>query len=125
MINKQPEFQAPNCTRCGTPLVKIKDKNYWGCPRWKPDGKGCEGDIWFPANQRRDNYPNVAFSYKVESRSNPGHFYIVRTYESGDMDCPCTAGQMNRFCSHKRKAIEEVGKIVEIIRKKTETKNVT
>jgi hypothetical protein len=95
--------------------VKVKDKDYYGCRNWLPNGAGCEGTIWFPQGFREGNYPNVSFTHKVESKSNPGHFHIVRVYENGDMDCPCVAGQMNKFCDHKEKTIKEVGKLIKIL----------
>lgn len=103
------------CPHCQSDLKIVKDKNYYGCPNWLPNNKGCEGTIYWPEETRKKNYPNVQISYKVESQSNKGHFYQVKIYESGDVYCPCYAGQMNRFCFHKKFAIQEIKKIVEII----------
>lgn len=58
------------------------------------------------------------FSWKVPSRSKPGTFHRVDVYDSGDMDCDCIAGQMNKFCHHKNVILatlkELVKKIIEI-----------
>ena len=112
-----PEIQIPKCPRCGTTLVKVKDKEYYGCPNWLPGNKGCEGTIWWPDGYRKNNYPLKAFSYRVESKSNPGHFHTVTIYQSGDMDCPCAASQMQKFCRHKLIVINEVKKLIEKIKK--------
>ena len=112
-----PEITIPNCPRCGTKLVKIKDKDYYGCPNWKPQNQGCEGTIWFLEGERKKSYPNIIISYKTESRSNPGHFYQVKIYESGDIYCGCMAGSMSKFCYHKRKAVDEIEKIIKKIKK--------
>lgn len=104
----------PNCPRCGTLMVKVRDKDYYGCPNWRPPGQnGCEGDLWFPDGRRKNGYPMIAFSYKVESKSNPGHFYQVKVYESGDVYCGCVADGMGKFCSHKQKMLLEVNALLE------------
>jgi hypothetical protein len=108
----------PNCPRCGTPLVKHKEKDYYVCPRWKPNNQGCEGDIWYPEGTRQKNYPNIAISYKVESKSQPGHFHQVKIYESGDITCPCIAGEMQKFCRHKQETIKAIEKLIEFIKNK-------
>ena len=112
------EITIPNCPRCGSQMIKVKDKDYYGCPNWLPSGQnGCEGDIWFQPGTRQSNYPNVAFSFKVESKSNPGHWHQVKFYESGDSYCGCVAHQMGKFCSHQIKATESIEKIIEKIKK--------
>ena len=48
------------------------------------------------------------FGVKVESRSSPGQYYIVKIYSSGDMACTkekdynvgCVAYEMGRVCRH-------------------------
>ena len=113
----EPEIQLPQCPNCGATVVKVKDKEYYGCPNWKPYGAGCPGTIWDPKRKATFNYPNVAFTHKVESKSNPGHFHIVKIYESGDMDCPCIAGRQGKFCRHKEKTI---GDMEEVLKKAKE-----
>jgi len=56
------------CPHCGSKLVQVKDKNYFGCPLWKKNNAGCEGLIWYPEENRKMNYPEIAFSYKVPTR---------------------------------------------------------
>ena len=111
------EIQIPQCPNCGATLFKVKDKEYYACPNWRPHGAGCEGTIWDP-RRKSDKFPEVAFTHKVESKSNPGHYHIVRVYESGDMDCPCFQGRINKFCRHKRITIEDVGKLIEELKEK-------
>lgn len=105
----------PQCPNCGATVVKVKDKEYYGCPFWRPGGQGCEGTIWYIPGQRKNNYPIPVISYKVESRSNPGHWHIVKVYESGDMDCPCVAGRQSKFCRHKQETVEALRKILKKI----------
>ena len=111
------EVVIPNCPRCGSQLAKVKDKEYYGCPNWLPGNRGCEGTIWWPEGDRKRGYPNIVFSIKIESKSNPGHFHQVKIYESGDISCPCTAGQMQKFCTHKQKAIKLAEELLEKIKK--------
>jgi ssDNA-binding Zn-finger/Zn-ribbon topoisomerase 1 len=111
------ENKIPNCPRCGAKLIKVKDKNYYGCPSWLPDNKGCEGTIWWPGADRKKTFPNVVFSIKIESKSQPGHFHQVKIYETGDINCPCVAGQMAKFCDHKRKAIKVAEDLIAKIKK--------
>ncbi len=111
------ENQIPNCPHCGAILKKHPDKNYWCCPNWKKDNAGCEGTIYFPSKERKKNYPNVTFSIKIESKSNPGHFHQVKIYETGDIDCPCIASGMGKFCRHKRMTVENIEKLLEKIKK--------
>ncbi|XOB41775.1 MAG: hypothetical protein ACKKMS_00020 [Candidatus Nealsonbacteria bacterium] len=110
------EPTIPKCPRCGATLVKIKDKDYYGCPKWMPYGQGCEGTIWFPEGQREKNYPNISFTHKVESKSNPGHFHIVKVYEDGNIDCPCIAGVTNKFCRHKKQTIKDLVMVLKKIK---------
>ena len=107
----------PNCPRCGTQLVKVKDKDYYGCPNWLPGNKGCEGTIWWPESDRKGKYPNAIFSIKIESKSQPGFFHQVKFYESGNIYCDCTAHGMGKFCSHSKKAIEKIEEIIGKIKK--------
>jgi len=97
-------MEIPNCPRCGAKLVKVQDKDYYGCPAWLPGNKGCEGTIWWP--DKGNTYPNVLFSIKIESKSQPGHFHQVKFYESGDIECPCWAGSTGKWCRHKKEAIK-------------------
>lgn len=112
-----PEIIIPNCPRCGSQLVKVKDKDYYGCPNWLPGNKGCEGAIWWPEGERKKTYPNVIFSIKIESKSNPGYFHQVKIYETGDISCPCMAGGMSKFCRHKQEAIKKAEELLEKIKK--------
>lgn len=114
-----PEIAIPKCPRCGSQLVKIKDKPYYGCPAWLPDQKGCEGTIYYPEKYQERQYPLKLFSCKVPSRSNPGHHHIVVVYESGDIYCPCVASQMAKFCHHKQVVVRKVSEILEKIKKET------
>jgi hypothetical protein len=116
------EFQVPNCPRCNTPLVKIKDKDYYGCPNWKPNGQGCEGTIWWPEGKRKRDYPMKFASTRIESKSNPGHFHTVILYESGDMDCPCYAGNLSKFCDHKIKMVKKMDELSKKIKEKHKDK---
>ena len=93
--------------------MKITGKSYYGCPKWPQ----CEGTIWWPEGYRKSNYPNKAFSYRVESKSNPGNFHTVVVYEGGDIDCPCEAGRMNKFCRHKQETIKAVEELLIKIKK--------
>ncbi len=109
----------PKCPACGTELKKVEGKSHFGCPNWKPPGQnGCEGTIYWPEGYRKNNYPNKAFSYRGESKSNPGNFHSVIIYESGDIDCPCYAGSANKFCRHKKEMLDEIGKLLDKIKKK-------
>lgn len=110
-------MENPKCPNCGTDLIDIPGKSYKACPNWKPNGAGCQGTVWWPPNYRKSNYPNKAFSYRVESKSNPEHFHTVIVYESGDMDCPCEAGQMNKFCRHKTEILKAIKDLVAKIEK--------
>jgi len=118
MAEEIKTITPPNCINCGTPLVKHKEKDYYVCPTWKPNGAGCKGDIWYPDGTRQKNYPNIAISYKVESRSNPGHFYQVKIYESGDITCECMAGEMQKFCYHKQTALKGIERLIDSLKKK-------
>jgi hypothetical protein len=118
MTEEIKTITPPNCSRCGTPMIKHREKDYYVCPMWRPNHQGCQGDIWYPEGTRQSNYPNIAISYKVESKSNPGHFYQVKIYESGDMTCPCIAGEMQKFCRHKQEAVRGIEKLVEFIKNK-------
>ena len=113
-----PEITIPNCPSCGSQLVKVKDKQYYGCSNWLPGNKGCEGTIWWPEGLRKQSYPNVVFSIKIESKSNPGHFHQVKIYETGDIDCPCMASGMGKFCRHKKEAITIAENLLEKIKNK-------
>ena len=106
----------PNCRNCGALLKKHLEKDYWVCPQWKPNNAGCTGDIWYPDGIRKNNYPNISISYKVESRSNPGHWYQVKIYESGDVSCPCVAGEMGKFCFHKQMATNGIESLIRKIK---------
>lgn len=112
------EIKIPNCKNCGAKLVKHPHKDYYVCPNWKPNNAGCEGDIWWP--NKKKNYPNVVFSVKMESKSNPGHYYQVKFYEGGDIHCGCVASEMGKFCRHKREAIELVEGIIAKIKKENQ-----
>jgi len=105
--------EIPKCYRCGSDLKKHPEKDYWCCPNWKPPGQnGCEGTIFWPEGTRKRTYPNVVISYKVESKSHPGHFHQVKVFESEDLSCPCEAGEMGRFCRHKKIMVKEVAQII-------------
>ena len=110
-------LQIPKCPNCGATLVKIKDKEYYGCPKWLAYGAGCPGTIWYPGS-KEGRHPEPWFTHKVESKSNPGHFHIVRVYESGDMDCPCFAGSTNKFCRHMKIIIEDMEAVLKKIKEK-------
>ena len=112
-----PEFSPPKCVNCGATLVKIKDKEYYACPNWKPGAQGCEGDIYDPRRKNKGG-PNVAFTNKVESKSNQGHYYIVKLYESGDMDCPCYAGNTGKFCRHKKIMVTKMSEVMKLVKEK-------
>lgn len=46
----KPNIQPPPCPNCGAILIK-KEKDgreYFACPNWKPDNKGCKGYFWSP-----------------------------------------------------------------------------
>ena len=113
MANNAPELVIPSCEHCGTPLRKHLQKNYYVCPNWLPNNKGCQGMIWYPEGDRKNNYPDVAFSYKVPSKSMPGVMRQVKVYETGDIWCSCWAGEVGKFCRHKKIMVEDVGKLIE------------
>jgi hypothetical protein len=104
--------KIPNCEHCGTPLVKHAQKNYWVCPNWLPNQQGCPGMIYYPEGDRKKNYPDVAFSYKVPSKSIPGLMRQVKIYESGDVECSCPAEMRGIFCRHKIIMVSDVGTLL-------------
>lgn len=118
MVEKTKTITPPGCVHCGTPLKKHKDKDYYCCSNWRPNNAGCEGDIWYPPGLRKKRYPSIFITYKSESKSHPGHFHHVKIYESGDMSCPCVAGEMQRFCRHKKMAIEGIERLIVEVKKK-------
>lgn len=120
---KSKEIQPPQCPNCGATVVRVKDKDYYGCPNWAPQGRGCEGTIWFQPGLRKSSAPNIVFTHKVESKSNPGHFHIVKVYESGDMDCPCIAGRQGKFCRHDKQTIADVEEVLQKIKDRYLRKN--
>jgi hypothetical protein len=73
--------------------------------------------VWYPENLRKNNWPVVAFSYKVPSKSIPGVMRQVKVYESGDTECSCWAGGVAKFCKHKKIMVEDVGALLEKIKK--------
>lgn len=111
------ENKIPNCENCGTLLVKHSDKNYYICPKWRPNNQGCSGMIWYSEKERKRNYPEVAFSYKVPSISTPGVMRQVEVYETGDVECSCWAGERAKFCRHKKIMVEKVSSLIEKIKK--------
>lgn|SRR3990167_4725619 len=107
----------PKCEHCGTLLQKHPHKNYWVCPKWLPKNQGCQGTIWYSEESRKKNYPEVAFSYKVPSKSHPGIMRQIKVYETGDTECGCWAGDRAKWCRHKEIMIEEVSALLAKIRK--------
>ena len=110
------------CKHCGSTLVKVKDKEYYGCPNWKPGGQGCDGDIYDP-RKSSDKYPAKMLSYKAESKSRPGHYYLVKLFESGDFQCPCYAGEQQKLCRHQKEMITKMAEVMAIIKERYLTKN--
>jgi len=111
------ETEIPNCRNCEAKLIKHPQKDYYVCPNWRPNNAGCEGDIWRPKGDWQKTYPNVVFSVKVESKSQPGHYHQVKVYESGDVYCPCWAGSTDKFCRHKKIMVEQVEKLLTKIKR--------
>ena len=111
------EEKIPNCPHCGSKLVIVKNKDYYGCPLWKKNNAGCEGIIFWPKELRKKDYPVIAFSYKVPSKSMPGVMRQVKVYEDGSVECSCWAGGVAKFCQHKKIMIEDVGALIEKIKK--------
>ncbi len=118
------EIKVPNCRTCGVQLIKHKEHDYYCCPNWKPDNMGCPGDILYLDGAYKKNYPAPIIFYKVESRSEKGHFYTVKIYESGDIECQCVADQMARFCYHQRKTVDDIEILIRKIKKANYPKNI-
>ena len=76
--------------------------------------------IWYPEENRKKNYPEIAFSYKVPSKSMPGVMRQVKVYEDGSVECGCWAGGVAKFCRHKKIMVEDVGALLEKIKKENE-----
>jgi hypothetical protein len=115
-------METPKCPHCGSKLIQVKDKNYYGCPLWKKNNAGCEGVIFYPEQLRKNNWPDIAFSYKVESKSQPGVMRQVKVYQSSDVECTCWAGQVGKFCRHKQKMITDVEVLINKIKKENYAK---
>lgn len=117
---KKPEPTIPNCSNCGTQLKERITKNgrkIYACPNWKPDGTGCQGEIYDPKQEeeRKRIYPRVVIRHNVASRSEKGKFRTVEVYEDGNMRCNCTAGDMQRFCYHQKKTGKWLKDLVRLI----------
>ena len=112
-----PEIEIPNCEHCKTPLQKHPQKDYYVCPKWLPNNKGCPGMIWWPEGSRKTNWPVVAFSYKVPSKSIPGVMRQVKVYESGDVECSCWAGGVGKWCRHKLIMVADIQDLLNKIKR--------
>ena len=47
---------------------------------------------------------------RVRSKSDTDKYHIVRLYSNGNISCSCIAGQMQQYCSHKKKFLKELTK---------------
>jgi len=70
-------------------------------------------------DHKKDAHP--LFSVKVESKSEPGNYYLPTIYSSGDIQCRrenspqdgCIAYEMGKVCRHQLEAIRILRKILE------------
>ena len=116
------EIKVPKCGNCGSDLVERETKNkrkIYACPNWRPDGKGCKGDIYDPNRQAEHDrkYPRVLIRWNVPSRSEPGKNRTVEIYEDGSMRCNCWAGEVGKFCFHQQTVLKELENLLARIRK--------
>ena len=107
-----PELIIPNCSHCGSKLVKRRTRNnreIYACPNWRFDGiNSCQGDIYDPNREaeHKSRYPRVVIRWNVPSRSEPGKYRTVEIYEDGSMRCNCPAWK--EYCYHQQVAVREL-----------------
>jgi len=57
----QPEQVIPLCPHCQAELIKKtkEGREYYACPNWKPQNKGCKGYFWSPDKEPQKLKPQT------------------------------------------------------------------